>query len=235
MHTLTKTARSRIYLIAALVAAGSGFNLSFAQQNARTKNIKNRPATSKTILFFGNSLSAGYGVGETQAFPNLIQAKIDSLALPFKVVNAGLSGETSAGGLRRIDWLLRQKVDVLVLELGGNDALRGIDLQLTKKNLQAIMDKTRAKYPKVKILLAGMQVPPNWGESYATTFRQMYIKLAVHNRVARIPFLLEGVGGVPELNLPDQIHPNAAGHRIVAENVWQVLREVLDEFKGLSR
>ena len=185
-------------------------------------------ATYKTILFFGNSLTAGYGVDAEQAFPNLIQQKMTKFGWPYKVINAGLSGETSSGGVRRIDWLLRQKIDILVLELGGNDALRGIDLAVTKKNLQLIIDKTKDKYPDVKIIITGMQVPSNWGIDYTKQFREMYPELAKTNDAALIPFLLEGVGGMPELNLPDRIHPTAAGHKIIAENVWKVLQPLLE-------
>ncbi|MFQ5651638.1 MAG: arylesterase [bacterium] len=198
------------------------------------KNTK-KDATSKTILFLGNSLTAGYGVAVPLAFPNLIQHKIDSLGWQFRVVNAGLSGETSAGGLRRVDWLLKQKIDILVLALGGNDALRGIDLDLTKENLQGIIDKVRKKYPRVKIVLAGMQMPPNWGAAYTKQFHDLYPELAAANDCTLIPFLLQGVGGVPELNLPDRIHPNTAGHRIVAQNVWKVLLPVLDDMRRQER
>lgn len=179
----------------------------------------------KVILFFGNSLTAGYGVELSEAFPGLIQKKLDSLDLSYRVVNAGVSGETTSSGNSRIDWVLRQPVDVFVLELGGNDGLRGIPLAETRKNLQSILDKVRAKYPDVKIILGGMQVPPNMGDSYARGFRSLYPELAQKNNVALIPFLLEGVGGERKLNLPDGIHPTPEGHRIVAENVWEVLRE----------
>jgi acyl-CoA thioesterase I len=179
----------------------------------------------KTILFFGNSLTAGYGVEPAEAFPALIQDKLDSLDLPYKVVNAGVSGETTSGGNSRIDWVLRQPVDVFVLELGGNDGLRGIPLTETRKNLQAIMDKVKAKYPDVKIILAGMQVPPNMGGTYAREFRSLYPELATKNNVALIPFLLEKVGGERKLNQSDGIHPTPEGHKIVAENVWEVLEE----------
>ncbi|KER09198.1 MAG: GDSL family lipase [[Candidatus Thermochlorobacteriaceae] bacterium GBChlB] len=185
----------------------------------------------KVVLFFGDSLSAGLGIDPAQAFPALIQKKIDSAKWNFKVINAGLSGETSAGGLRRADWLLRQKVDVLVLELGGNDALRGIDVETTKKNLQGIIDAAKAKHPTVKIVLAGMQAPPNMGQSYAKAFQSIYPDLAKKNNVPLIPFLLEGVGGNPKLNLPDGIHPTPEGHKIVSEVVWQTLSPVLKELR----
>jgi len=209
--------------------------LQASAQNSKAESAKLKDRKidkiSKTILFFGNSLTAGYGVGEQRAFPNLIQQKIDSLGWQFNVVNAGLSGETSAGGLRRIGWLLRQKVDVFVLELGGNDALRGMDLNVTRRNLQGIIDKVTAAYPKAQIVIAGMQVPPNLGQRYTAQFRDLYHSLAKTNDAVLIPFLLEGVGGVAELNLPDRIHPNATGHRIIAENVWQVLKPVLQEMQ----
>ena len=181
-------------------------------------------AKVKTILFFGNSLTAGYGVDPSEAFPALIQNKIDSLQLNYKVINGGVSGETSSGGDSRIDWILRQPVDVFVLELGGNDGLRGIPLQETKKNLQAIIDKVKAKYPQAKLVLAGMQIPPNMGQQYATEFKNLYPDLAAKNNIPVIPFLLQGVGGDAKLNQQDGIHPTAEGHKIVAENVWTVLK-----------
>lgn len=184
-------------------------------------------AKKKSIIFFGNSITAGYGVELTQAFPALIQQKIDSMDLPYTVVNAGVSGETSAGGNSRIDWILKQPVDIFILELGGNDGLRGIPITETKKNLQAIIEKVKAKNPKVKIILAGMQIPPNMGRQYTTAFKTMYPELAKKNNTALVPFILEGVGGVAKLNLEDGIHPTPEGHHIVAENVWNVLKPML--------
>jgi len=181
----------------------------------------------KTILFFGNSLTVGLGVNISEAFPALIQGKIDSLKLPYKVINAGLSGETSADGKNRIDWLLRQKVDVFLLELGANDGLRGIPVSETSKNLQEIIDRVKAKYPDVKEVLLGMQVPPNMGSRYTSEFRVVFQQLAVKNKLAIVPFLLEGVGGVAELNQSDGIHPTAEGHKILAKNVWKVLKDLL--------
>jgi acyl-CoA thioesterase I len=183
-------------------------------------------ANLKTILFFGNSLTAGYGLEPSEAFPALVQNKIDSLHLPYKVINAGVSGETTSGGIGRIDWILRQPIDVFVLELGGNDGLRGIPLTITKKNLQAIIDKVKTKYPSVKIVLAGMQIPPNMGQDYTTRFRKIYPELAADNNAHLIPFLLKEVGGDPKLNQDDGIHPNKEGEKIVAENVWEVLKEI---------
>lgn len=190
---------------------------------------ENKSAEPRTILFLGNSLSAGYGLGTEFAFPALIQEKIDSLGWNFKVINAGLSGETSSGGLRRIDWLLQRKIDVFFLELGANDGLRGIPLDLTEQNLQAIIDRVKAKNAEVKIVIAGMLVPPNMGREYSSKFRTLFQNLAKKNDAALVPFLLEGVGGNPKLNLPDGIHPTAEGHHIVARNVWQVLKPVLQE------
>lgn len=187
-----------------------------------------RPRAKQTILFFGNSLTAGLGVEPEQAFPALIGQKIDSAGLRYAVVNAGLSGETTAGGRSRIGWVLRrQPVAVFVLELGGNDGLRGLPLSDTRRNLQAIIDTVRRRSPSTKIVLAGMQIPPNLGPQYATEFRQLYGELAQKNQLVLIPFLLQGVGGVRALNQPDQIHPTAAGHKIVARTVWQVLQPTL--------
>ncbi|HEX6981231.1 MAG TPA: arylesterase [Balneolaceae bacterium] len=183
------------------------------------------------ILFFGDSITAGNGIDQEKAFPAIIQQKIDSLGWNFEVVNGGLSGETSAGGLRRIDWMLRQPIDVFILELGGNDGLRGIDPAATKKNLQKIIDKVKEKYPDAKIVLAGMQVPPNLGSRYTQQFKEIYPELARENNVALIPFLLEEVGGNPELNQSDGIHPTAEGHKIIAETVWDVLKPILQEMR----
>ena len=185
----------------------------------------------KTVMFFGDSLTAGYGLDPSQAFPALIQQKIDTRGWKFRTVNAGLSGETTAGGLRRIDWVLQRSIDVFVLELGGNDGLRGLPVEEAKKNLHAIMERVREKYPRVKLLLAGMQVPTNLGKDYTLRFRDMFPELARANDAALIPFLLKGVGGIPELNLPDGIHPTPAGHAIIAENVWSVLEPLLQELR----
>jgi acyl-CoA thioesterase I len=179
------------------------------------------------VLCLGNSITAGYGLDLEQAFPALLQKKIDARGWRFRVINAGQSGDTSAGGLGRIDWLLKNRVDVLVLELGGNDGLRGLPVETTRKNLQAIIDRVRAKYPEAKIILAGMKVPPNMGRDYGERFAAVFRELAKRNRAALIPFVLEGVGGVRDLNLPDGIHPTAKGHEIVANNVWKVLEPVL--------
>ena len=181
----------------------------------------------KTILFFGNSLTAGYGVEPAEAYPALVQDKIDSLKLKYKVINAGVSGETTSGGNSRIDWILKQPIDIFVLELGANDGLRGIPLETTEKNLQDMIDKVRAAYPKAKIILEGMQIPPNMGADYTTAFKDIYPRLAKENNIELIPFLLKNVAGDPKLNQQDGIHPTAEGHKILAENVWEVLKKDL--------
>lgn len=182
----------------------------------------------KSILFFGDSLTAGYGLEEPSlAFPGLIQKRLDSAGLPYQVVNGGVSGETTSGGVERIDWILSQPVDVFVLELGANDGLRGIPVETTRKNLQTIIDRVKDKYPGAKIILAGMQVPPNMGPQYADAFRAIFPDIARKNKAELIPFLLEHVGGEASLNQDDGIHPNAEGHRMVADNVWPVLSRVL--------
>jgi acyl-CoA thioesterase-1 len=185
-------------------------------------------SSSKTILFFGDSLTAGYGLDDpSEAFPGVVQEKIDSAKLPYKVVNAGVSGETSAGGKGRISWILKRKVDVFVLELGANDGLRGIPIGETTRNLQAIVDSVKTKYPKAKLVLLGMQVPPNMGPVYATGFKTIFYQLASKNNLTLVPFLLKGVGGVPSLNQGDGIHPTAEGAKIVGANVWEVLKGIL--------
>lgn len=181
----------------------------------------------KTLLFFGDSLTAGYGLDPDEAFPALIQQKLDASGLAWRVVNAGLSGETTAGGLRRLDWILRQPVDIFVIELGGNDGLRGIDPETSRSNLESMIRRIRERYPAIKIVLSGMQMPTNMGPAYTSQFAAMYPALAQRTAVTLIPFLLEGVGGVPELNLPDGIHPTAEGHKIVAETVWRALKPLL--------
>ncbi len=184
-------------------------------------------AETKTMLFFGDSLTAGYGLDPDEAFPALIQRKLDASGRAWRVVNAGLSGETTAGGLRRLDWILRQPVDIFVIELGGNDGLRGIDPQNSRTNLEAMIKRIRQRYPDVKVVLAGMQMPTNMGPEYTREFAAMYPDLAQKHPITLIPFLLEGVGGVPSLNLPDGIHPTAEGHKIVAETVWRALQPLL--------
>jgi acyl-CoA thioesterase-1 len=189
-------------------------------------------ATQKTILFFGDSITAGYGLEDpTQAYPGLIEDRIEREHLPFRVVNAGLSGETTAGGLRRIDWILRQPISIFVLELGGNDGLRGLSPAQAEANLQTIIDKVRAKDPGVKIVLEGMMMPTNLGADYTRAFAAIYPALAEKNHVVLVPFLLDRVGGVASLNQNDAIHPNVQGHAILAETVWKYLEPLLHESK----
>lgn len=182
---------------------------------------------TKSIIFFGDSLTAGYGLDPDEAYPALIQKKIEDAGKHARVVNAGLSGETTAGGLRRLDWILRQPVDIFVIELGANDGLRGIPPEKSQANLQSMIERIRQKYPKVKIVLAGMLLPPNMGAEHNDKFAAIYPHLAAENKVVLIPFLLEGVGGIPELNQIDGIHPTAPGQEIVAETVWSVLKPLL--------
>ncbi|MBX2963502.1 MAG: arylesterase [Cyclobacteriaceae bacterium] len=184
-------------------------------------------STVKTIMFYGDSLTAGYGLSTEEAFPAVLEKKLNAQTIRCKVINAGLSGETSAGGLSRIDWVLRQPVDIFILELGGNDGLRGLPLDQTMANLQAILDKVKAKNPNVKIVVAGMMVPPNMGKDYSNQFKEVFPELTKKNKATLIPFLLEGVGGNEKLNLPDGIHPNAEGHKIIANNLMRYITPLL--------
>jgi acyl-CoA thioesterase I len=185
------------------------------------------PDPRAVVLCFGTSLTAGLGLPPDSAFPALLQRKVDAAGWSFRVINAGVSGETSADAVRRIDWLTTQPVSVLVLESGANDALRGQDLEAARRNLQEIIDRARARSPGVRIVLAGMEAPPNLGARYTQAFHAIFPDLARANRTALIPFLLAGVAGHPELNQEDGIHPNAAGERLVADNVWAVLEPIL--------
>jgi acyl-CoA thioesterase-1 len=188
--------------------------------------ISLKPAP-KVILFYGDSLTAGYGLSPEEAFPALVEKKLNKSDKVATVVNAGLSGETSAGGLTRLNWVIRQPIDIFVLELGANDGLRGLPLEQTRKNLQQIIDRVKAKYPGVKIVIAGMMVPPNMGPEYTAKFRKIFPELASKNNATLIPFLLQDVAGNEKLNLGDGIHPNPEGHRIVAENVAKVIEPLL--------
>src|SRR5690606_28200495 len=179
------------------------------------------------LLVLGASIAAGYGVEPEQAFPALLQRKIDAAGLPVEVVNAGVSGDTTAGGLRRLNWLFRRPVDVLLIELGGNDGLRGVPPSATRSNLLQIIDTARRTRPGIRIVLAGMQMPPNMGESYTREFREVFPSVAEERDVVLVPHLLEGVGGRADINLPDLIHPTPRGHEVVAENGWEVLEPVL--------
>jgi acyl-CoA thioesterase-1 len=182
---------------------------------------------AKTIIFYGDSLTAGYGLAPEYAFPALVDGLLRDQGLDYKVVNAGVSGETSSGGVTRIDWILNQKVDIFVLELGANDGLRGIPTEKTFENLQEIIQQVRSKYPACKIVVVGMHVPPNMGKEYADNFSGIYPRLVKESNTAFMPFLLTDVAGNPDLNLPDGIHPNAEGHKIVAKNILKVLEPLL--------
>ena len=201
--------------------------LDTTNSSAEMKKPETTTSSKKNIMFFGDSLTAGYGLDEEESYPSLIQNRIDSLGLSYQVINAGLSGETTTGGLGRIDWVLQQPIDVFVLALGSNDMLRGLDLSLSKDNLRKILDKVREHSPSAKIILAGMLSPPNMGEDYSRGFNGMFGEIAEDYNAGLIPFLLEGVAGDPSLNLADGKHPNAIGQTIVVENVWQILKEVL--------
>ncbi|MCA9503992.1 MAG: arylesterase [Myxococcales bacterium] len=194
-----------------------------------------REDTRPVVLFLGTSLTAGYGLPESEAFPARIQARIDAAGLDYRVVNAGVSGDTSAGGLRRLDWLLRLPVAVLVLELGANDMLRGQGVDALRANLEAIVDRTRAAHPDARIVIAGMRAAPNLGPDYARAFDAVYPELAERAGAALVPFLLEDVAARRELNQADGIHPTADGHARIAERIWQTLEPVLQERVGSDR
>ena len=218
-------------LLSVLAFAGCTGNSDAPVTDAATEQsaAATPPANTHRILFFGNSLTAGMGLDPEEAFPALIGQKIDSARLGYTVINAGLSGETTAGGRSRIGWVLRQPVDFFILELGANDGLRGLPLADTRRNLQAIIDTVRAKSPQAQIILAGMQMPPNLGKAYAKDFQTIYPELARKNNAVLIPFLLEGVAGHVELNQKDGIHPTATGDRIIAKTVWGVLLPLLQK------
>jgi len=221
-----------ILLNTLLISCGEKTNENQRVSDSETEilEVENRESSdSKTILFFGTSLTAGLGVDIEEAYPALIQQKIDSLQLNYTVINAGLSGETTASGKNRLSWVLNQPVDVFVLELGANDGLRGVPLQETKNNLQTIIDEVKARNENVTIIIAGMEMPPNMGPEYTREFRGIFTELAQENKLPLIPFLLENVGGIPELNQPDGIHPTAEGQKVIAGNVWEVLGTVLGD------
>jgi acyl-CoA thioesterase-1 len=226
------TMKSRFYEVALVLLFGISSFLSSCDSNSEKKELSASEQTAdfkakKTILFFGNSLTAGYGIDPEESFAGRIQTRLDSLKKDFHVINGGLSGETTAGGLSRLDWFLEEEPYLFVLELGGNDGLRGIALSETKKNLLGIIDKVQTKYPNAKIILAGMQIPPNMGKKYTDEFKAIYPAVAKEKNIELIPFLLEGVAGNPDLNLPDGIHPTPEGHRIVMETLWPYISKAL--------
>lgn len=209
----------RILLLFSMIV----FDLFPGQLNAQA-----RPEPIR-VLFFGDSLTAGYGLDPGQAYPALVQEKIDGAGLRARVQVGAVSGDTSAGGLRRIDWMLRQPVDVFVLALGANDGLRGVDPAATGENLAKILERVQAKYPDAALVVAGMRLPPSLGESHVEAFEAIYPDLAKTHDATLIPDLLKGVGGVVALNLPDRIHPNAKGHKILADTVWAGIEPILDK------
>ncbi len=184
-------------------------------------------AKKKTVVILGDSIASGYGVELSESFPSLLQEKIDATKLPYQIVNAGVSGDTTASGVRRMSWLLKRDIDVLIIELGGNDGLRGIAPTETQSNLEKIVELARTKNPAMQIVLAGMQMPQNMGTEYTSRFKEVFETVAKEKKITLIPFVLEGVGGHAEFNQPDRIHPNPAGHKIVADNVWAVLEPLL--------
>lgn len=220
-------------MVAAIgLMAGCGGETGKAKQGSGEEKVvasaDSVDVAQKYIVFFGNSLTAGYGVDLSEAFPALIQSRLDSLGMHYTVVNAGLSGETTASGVNRVDWVIgQQRVDVFVLELGGNDGLRGIPATETKKNLLAIIEKVRTKHPKAEIILAGMMVPPNMGPKYSKDFMSVFPAVATEANVKLIPFILQNVGGEKELNQEDGIHPTPEGHKLVRENVWIMLKDMV--------
>jgi acyl-CoA thioesterase-1 len=229
-------------MVACIVACGSGGNVDSARNSRETKNNMSvaKGAGSATaadsgagsirtpvVLFFGTSLTAGLGLDPEQAFPSLIEKKALSEGVPIKVMNAGLSGETTAGAVRRIDWVLRTPVDLVVIEAGANDALRGLAPEDARANLEQLIAAVRAKQPGARIALIQMEAPPNFGVAYTRSFRAIYPEVAAKENVTLLPFLLGGVAGIPRLNQPDGVHPNVSGERIVADNVWKALKPMV--------
>ena len=228
---------ARHLLFAAIVGAGciagcseqappTGGEAASSSTSAPAEATDPRPV----VVCFGDSLTAGFGdeVGEDRAWPALCQAKADAAGVAVRFQNAGVSGETTSGGLRRLAWNLKGEVAAVVLALGGNDGLRGIDLETVESNLQEMVDQVRARHPDALVVLCGMESPPSMGEHFTTPFRELFPRVADRNDLPLVPFLLDGVGGVPELHLEDGIHPNAAGQKKVAENVWAVLGPLLE-------
>jgi len=226
------------YILLVFILVSCGDAPKKEADSAPTKTVDDvtaaKTSEEKIILFFGNSLTAGYGLDTEEAFPALIQNRLDSLGLDYTAINSGLSGETTSAGLNRLDWVLNQKVDIFVLELGANDGLRGIPIKETRENLQAIIDRVRKKNADTQIVLAGMQIPPNMGQTYAGEFQQLFPELAEKNDVKLIPFLLQGVAGRLDLNQDDGIHPTSEGQLIVRDNVWDVLKDIIQKEKALK-
>jgi acyl-CoA thioesterase-1 len=223
------------------VACGTSEKVNNATDSSETKNNMSErsdadspaavaaatAARTPVVLFFGTSLTAGYGLSPEQAFPTLIEKKARDEGVPIKVVNAGLSGETTAGAVRRIDWVLRTPADLVVIEGGANDALRGLSPAAAKANLEKLVAAVRAKQPQAKIALIQMEAPPNYGVAYTRSFRSIYADVARKENVPLLPFLLDSVAGIPRLNQADGVHPNVAGEKIVADNVWRALKPMV--------
>jgi len=216
-------------------ASNSSGNAAATAERSPAASSSGNPAhraprtADRKILFVGTSLTAGLGLDPDSAYPQLIDRKLDSLGLPYDAVNAGVSGETSSGLLRRVDWLLREPFDVIVVETGANDGLRGTPVATVRANIQQIIDRVKAARPDAAIALVQMEALPNFGEQYTSEFRALFPELARRNGIVLLPFLLDGVAGHRELNQADGIHPNMAGERIVADNIWRGLRPLLEQ------
>ena len=239
-----------VVALAGVAACGGDGNTANARNPRETKDnmsiaksadsaTSNRPAAGlriPVVLFFGTSLTAGYGLDPEQAFPSLIEKKAKDEGVPINVINAGLSGETSAGAVRRIDWVLRSPADLVVIEVGANDALRGLPPDAARANLERVIAAVKAKQPRARVALIQMEAPPNYGVAYTRSFRSVYADVAKKEGVTLLPFLLDGVAGISRLNQPDGLHPNLAGERIVADNVWKALKPIVAQLdRGQER
>jgi acyl-CoA thioesterase-1 len=212
----------RLFFVCCALAL-SGCALSSAEAADTTSG----ETPSPRVVILGDSITAGYGLSPDEAYPAILQEKVDAAHLNYQIINAGLSGDTTAGGLRRVDWALSAGAQVLVIALGGNDGLRGIPAKTTEENLTGIIQKARAKVPGLTVIVAGMQMPASMGADFARDFGALFPRVAAENGALLVPYLLKDVGGIEKLNQPDFIHPTAEGQRIVAENVWTILRGAL--------
>ena len=234
------------FALTGIVACGSAQNVNSGRDSSETKNNMRvegtaAPAVSSSgdrasksvrtpvVIFFGTSLTAGYGLAPEQAFPAMIEKRARDEGVPIQVVNAGLSGETTAGAVRRIDWVLRTPADLVVIEGGANDALRGLSPDAARANLERLVSTVRTKQPRARIALIQMEAPPNYGVTYTRSFRSIYGDVAKKENVPLLPFLLSGVAGIARLNQADGLHPNVAGERIVADNVWKSLKPIVEQ------
>lgn len=240
---------AQVAALACVIACGSGGKVDNSANSRETKDnmtlakaadsagAKSAVESGRTpiVLFFGTSLTAGLGLEPEQAYPSLIEKKALADGVPIKVVNAGLSGETTAGAIRRIDWVLRAPADLIVIEGGANDALRGLPPDDARANLEQLIAAVRAKQPRARIALVQMEAPPNFGATYTQAFHAIYREVAKKENVTLLPFLLDGVAGIPRLNQPDGVHPNLAGERIVADNVWKALKPMVAQLDRGSK